>query len=182
MRSGLEDQDNLFRAIGAVVVAFQRTELALTEQLGRLLGMRREEEQRILGAAMSFGQKVDLFAALHRKSANSTKEELCGVACNYLKAAEEFRNNVVHSDYYVVGRTVIRWVQQKASVRGSKGLRLRKKIVNIPYIVDGAKTIMSLWFEATCFDLVEPKDSDLRAKLQAATVKLQQRPASYKKP
>ena len=178
MRSSItEDTDTLFRAIGMVVVEFQRTERSLTEALGTLLKVKDEGGKNILFAALSFGQKVDLFAALHRQNQDHEKTRICEGACRYLKSAEEFRNTVVHSDYFAVsGKKTVRWAEKKVSIRGAKGVRVRKKLVDLSFIIKGANVMKSLWLEATSFDFLASYDHGLELKLKNGAERLKKKP------
>ncbi|MFZ1244586.1 MAG: hypothetical protein WAR41_05915, partial [Azonexus sp.] len=57
----------LYEGIGRIVVSFQQIEQWLAEILAMLLRMREKDDQFLVSAAMSFGQKVDLLVELYPK-------------------------------------------------------------------------------------------------------------------
>ncbi|MCW5549815.1 MAG: hypothetical protein KIT44_12695 [Opitutaceae bacterium] len=174
----MRNRDKLFHAIGRIVVEFQKTERSLTEFLAELLQAKQLNQKDIILGALSYGQKVDLMAALYQRRATPTKWKLCTLACHYLRAAEDFRNQTVHSDYHVISSNVgIKWIQKKASIRGGKGLRMRRMVVDIHRLVDAATVISELCVQATHFHFYSDQHAEeIAAKLQEGVTRLQKRP------
>ncbi len=175
MKDGLQDKDALFRAIGHVVVEFQKTERIFSEVLASHIGLKDEHRRDIIMGASSFGQKVDLYSALRR--IDSTKEECncIDIICAYLRTAEEYRNKIVHSDYYVVtGKKAdfIRWVHKKVSIKGGKGLKMSRRLVDIQQIEDCASIMSEMSFTATSGFWLFQNGHDECATILEATKKL----------
>lgn len=126
------DSSRLFEGIGRIVVSFQQVEQWLSEILALLLRMREKDDQFLVSAAMSFGQKVDLLVALYPKRKPSQLQDVdLKVVKKALSTAEEFRNRVVHSFWAIECANENRWVRIKGSLRGRKGLKLSKTPANI---------------------------------------------------
>lgn len=177
--SPLADQTAVYRSIGHTVVAFQQLEYMLSDGLCSMLGLKYEDHQSIIGASMSFRQKVDLFAALQRKKIDDELIPLCRTACTFLQSAEDFRNTVVHTTYSVASgkrKGVIRWVGEKSSIRGGKGVRNNKKLLKVGIIEEGAQTIRDLGWDAMCYRIIHDKDPDLKKTLERGITILKRRP------
>lgn len=130
----LDQSEALFRAIGLTVVRFQQVEQWLAEELAVLLHMRDKEDQYVVSAAMSFGQKVDLLVELFPKRAIRHPRLPfvdIKVVQKALSKAEEYRNRVVHSFYAIECTDESRWHRMKGSLRGRKGFSLNSTIINI---------------------------------------------------
>lgn len=138
----------LYEGIGRIVVSFQQIEQWLAEVLAMLLRMREKDDQYLVSAAMSFGQKVDLLVELYpkRKTAHLKDVDLI-VVKNSLSTAEEFRNRVVHSFWAIECGDETRWIRIKGSLRGRKGLKLSKTPANIEMLneCDGALMVIREW-------------------------------------
>jgi hypothetical protein len=138
----------LYEGIGRIVVSFQQIEQWLAEILAMLLHMREKDDQFLVSAAMSFGQKVDLLVELYpkRKTAQLKDVDLI-VVKNALSTAEEFRNRVVHSFWAIECADEARWIRIKGSLRGRKGLKLSKTSANIEMLheCDGALLVIREW-------------------------------------
>lgn len=138
----------LYEGIGQIVVSFQQIEQWLAEILAMLLRMREKDDQFLVSAAMSFGQKVDLIVELYpkRKTANLKDVDLI-VVKNALSTAEEFRNRVVHSFWAIECADETRWIRIKGSLRGRKGLKLSKTPANIEMLheCDNALIVIRQW-------------------------------------
>jgi hypothetical protein len=116
------------------VVNFQQIEQWLAEELAVLLRMREKEDQYLVSAAMSFGQKVDLLVTLFPKRAERHPKLPTvdvGIVRRALDAAEEYRNRVVHSFYAVECDDQSRWIRIKGSLRGRKGFSMNSVDVNV---------------------------------------------------
>ena len=142
------DTTRLFEGIGRIVVSFQQVEQWLAEVLAMLLRMREKDDQFLVSAAMSFGQKVDLLVELYpkRKTAHLKDVDLM-VVKNALATAEEFRNRVVHSFWAIECADETRWIRIKGSLRGRKGLKLTKSRANIEMLheCDCALMVIREW-------------------------------------
>lgn len=142
------DTTRLFEGIGRIVVSFQQVEQWLAEVLAMLLRMREKDDQFLVSAAMSFGQKVDLLVELYpkRKTAHLKDVDLM-VVKNALATAEEFRNRVVHSFWAIECADETRWIRIKGSLRGRKGLKLSKTHANIEMLheCDCALMVIREW-------------------------------------
>ena len=138
----------MYEGIGRIVFSFQQIEQWLAEILAMLLRMREKDDQFLVSAAMSFGQKVDLLVELYpkRKTAHLQDVDLV-VVKNALATAEEFRNRVVHSFWAIECADETRWIRIKGSLRGRKGLKLSKTSANIEMLheCDSALLVIREW-------------------------------------
>jgi len=133
-RNLVDETEALFRAIGVAVVRFQQVEQWLAEELAVLLRMRDKDDQYLVSAAMSFGQKLDLLVELFPKRADrdpNLPPVNIEIARKALSAAEEYRNRIVHSFYAVECSDESRWLRMKGSLRGRKGFSLNSVISNV---------------------------------------------------
>lgn len=138
----------LYEGIGRVVVSFQQIEQWLAEVLAMLLRMREKDDQFLVSAAMSFGQKVDLLVELYpKRKAAHLKDVDLAVVKTALSTAEEFRNRVVHSFWAIDCADESRWIRIKGSLRGRKGLKLSKTSENIEILheCDNALIVIREW-------------------------------------
>ncbi len=150
MSSVISDKDLLFRAIGRIVVEFQKTERMFSEVLASHMGLKGEDRQAIITGSLSFGQKVDLYSALAGIDATAPEKECIDKVCVYLKTAEEYRNKIVHSDYFVIReKDLIQWYNKKNTIRGAKGLKMHQRVVDIPEMEDCASIMSEMSFTAT---------------------------------
>lgn len=133
----------LFENIGRIVVSFQQIEQWLSEVLALLLRMKEKDDQYLVSAAMSFGQKIDLLIELYprRKTAQQKDVNLI-VIKKALSSAEEFRNRVVHSFWAIECNDTQRWVRIKGSLRGRKGLKITKTNADIKMLEECNKSLL----------------------------------------
>jgi hypothetical protein len=172
------DYDALYRAIGKTVVAFQSLEYTLSDGLCSMLKLRDEDHQNIIGASMSFRQKVDLFAALQRRLIDEELFPLCRTACTFFNASEDFRNTVVHTHYSMaigMNGKIGRWAGEKASIRGGKGVKHSKKLIKLAIIEEGSETISDLGWRAMTYRINQGLESDLKRTLERGITKLKRR-------
>lgn len=144
----VSDSSLLFEGIGRIVVTFQQIELWLSEVLALLLRMKEKDDQFLVSASMSFGQKVDLLIELYPKRRPPQLQEVdMNVVKNALSIAEEFRNRVVHSFWSIDCADQQRWVRIKGSLRGRKGLKLSKNLANIEMMreCEGSLLVIREW-------------------------------------
>ena len=144
----VEETNRLYMAIGRSVVMFQSIEYTLGDILRSILQMREPEDRHRIVAAMSFRQKVDLVSDIYpaRKKPLMPTVEM-EYARKALMAAEEFRNSVVHS-FWFVDLDSEHWVRSKPSLRSRQGLKLTLDKANIESIENGNKALckVSLWY------------------------------------
>jgi hypothetical protein len=134
----LSDTDELFRGIGEVVVQFQQIEHWVADVLASLLQLRHEEDTHRVTAAMSYGQKVDLMCDLYPARCNPQWPAVdMQITRNGLKAAEEFRNSVVHSLWHVDG-VESQWMRTKANLRSKGRLKVSTGIANLASLKEGS--------------------------------------------
>ncbi|TXG01506.1 hypothetical protein [Massilia arenae] len=132
------ETEELFRGIGEVVVQFQQVEHWVADVLASLLQLKHEADTHRVTAAMSYGQKVDLMCDLYPERCNERWPIVnIKVTRNALKAAEEFRNAVVHSFWYV-GGTETEWMRTKANLRSKSQLKVSTGSANIGALKEGA--------------------------------------------
>jgi len=137
----VQETDRLYTAIGRVVVSFQFVESLVGELLASLLKLREPDDAHRITASMSFRQKVDLFCDLY-PSRNSGKLSIdIPVARKALFSAEEFRNSVVHSFWYVGGSDSSKWMRSKSTLRTPKGFKITSGEANTSCLESGAKAI-----------------------------------------
>ena len=110
----------------------------MADVLASLLQMKHEADTHRVTAAMSYGQKVDLMCDLYPDRCNPQWPTVdIQVARNGLKAAEEFRNSVVHSFWYV-GGTESQWMRTKANLRSKSQLKVSTGSANLGALKEGA--------------------------------------------
>jgi hypothetical protein len=132
------ETEDLFRGIGEVVVQFQQVEYWVANVLASLLQLKHEADTHRVTAAMSYGQKVDLMCDLYPARCNERWPTVnIQVTRNALKAAEEFRNAVVHSFWYV-GGTETQWMRTKANLRSKGQLKVSTGSANLGALREGA--------------------------------------------
>ena len=146
--AALKDTNVLYQSIGKIVVEFQQVEHIVAEVLAALLQMPHLSDTHRITAAMSYGQKIDLMCDLYPERSDP-KWPLVDlqVVRNALKAAEEFRNTVVHSLWYVAG-TQPNWMRTKANIRSKSRLNVVTGPVNLNALVEGAEVLYILkdWY------------------------------------
>jgi hypothetical protein len=169
----VEESDRLLRAIGKVVVRFQQIEQWLAEVLAMLLRMKEKEDQFLVSAAMSFGQKLDLLIEIYpKRRVGGLKEVDIPTVRKALSTAEEFRNCIVHSFWALECSDPGRWLRIKGSLRGRKGFRLSSIAENIDMLEksDRALYVIREWmFEDQ--DELENATAVLRQHLDSASNK-----------
>lgn len=134
----ISDTEKLFRGIGEVVVQFQQVEHWVADVLASLLQLKNEADTHRVTAAMSYGQKVDLMCDLYPARCNERWPAVeIQVTRNALKAAEEFRNAVVHSFWYV-GGAESQWIRTKANLRSKSQLKISTGTANLDALREGA--------------------------------------------
>lgn len=142
------DTEELFRSIGEVVVQFQQVEHWVADILASLLQLKREADTHRITAAMSYGQKVDLMCDLYPARCNPQWPAVdIQVTRNGLKAAEEFRNSVVHSFWYVSG-TESQWMRTKSNLRSKSQLKVSTGSANLSALKEGADclSVVKHWY------------------------------------
>jgi len=133
----ISNTDELFRTIGEVVVQFQQVEHWVADILSALLHLKNESDTHRITAAMSYGQKVDILCDLYPARCNSQWPTVdLQVTRNALKAAEEFRNAVVHSFWYVDGAEPV-WMRTKSNLRSKSQLRISNGRANVLALKEG---------------------------------------------
>lgn len=130
-------------AIGEVVISFQSMENEIAGIICSLLSMGEPKDVQRISSAMSFKQKVDLVCEIYptRKKKGWLSLEIKTVK-NSLYAAEEFRNSIVHSFWYVSGDKRMVWMRSKGSLRSSSGLVHVNGVADIGALEKG-KTAMA---------------------------------------
>lgn len=132
------ETEELFRGIGEVVVQFQQVEHLVADVLASLLQLKNEADTHRVTAAMGYGQKVDLICDLYPAKFNEHWPAVnIKVTRNALKAAEEFRNAVVHSLWYVGGAET-QWMRTKANLRSKSQLKVSTGSANVSALREGA--------------------------------------------
>ncbi|RXK54982.1 hypothetical protein ESB00_03530 [Oleiharenicola lentus] len=160
---------NIQEAVGRVVMLFQVTERNLTDVLAKLLSARSINERHVFLGALSFGQKVDLYSALVHQRGTKQQWSICRHACRYLLAAEAYRNSIVHSDYSPLfsSRDPDAWLKMKVTIRGGKGLKLIKRVVNAKDIDSACDVMSTTWVYAVS----ELKDTAKQEKVLVAATR-----------
>jgi hypothetical protein len=144
--------DRLLRAIGSVVVEFQFIESVVAEALARRFGMSDSDDAHRVSAAMSFRQKVELLCDLHAQKPVYERTDLTSdVLRASLGKAEEFRNSVVHSFWYVAGSESAEWHRTKGSLRSKSGFRVTHKTANPSVLEEGHKAMYKIrcWYTSS---------------------------------
>jgi len=161
----------LYQAIGCIVVSFQQIEQWLAQVLAMLLRMRERDDQHLVSAAMSFGQKVDLLVELYPKRRPQYLKEVNMVTIRQaLVAAEEFRNRVVHSFWAIECGDEARWIRIKGSLRGRKGFNVKTTSAQVEMLetCDQALHVIREWMRRESAEL-DLATSTLKAYLNQNT-------------
>lgn len=144
-----EQAETLYRAIGRVVVEFQFIEATLAEELAELLQLRDDDDAERIASAMSFRQKVDLNCDIRPKRAPKQAAKLPSpILRAAFYAAEEFRNQIVHSFWYVGGSSERVWMRTKSTLRSRAGLRVTHSAVQPERLEPAIKALYTLrhWY------------------------------------
>jgi hypothetical protein len=149
--------DKLKIAIGETVISFQFIENDLAYFIGKLLLLKEDKDVHRISAAMSFKQKVDFFCEIYptRRWKNWPEMNIKAVK-NSLVAAEEFRNSVVHSFWYVSGKRKIVWMRSKGSLRSKAGLNHVDGIADIRALEQGVEALKKIrdWYLGKTEELI----------------------------
>lgn len=151
----VSDTDQLFRGIGRVVVEFQQIEHGLADVLASLLQMKHDSDTYRVTAAMSYGQKINLMCDLYPSRRNSHWPTVdVQITRNSLKAAEEFRNTVVHSLWHVGGAEP-QWLRTKANLRSKGQLKISTGKANLDALREGSEHLYTIkdWYVGRSDDL-----------------------------
>jgi len=131
--------DDLFAALGRVVVAFQLLELWVAEALSGMLGLLEQNDRHLISAAMSYRQKVDLLIELYSTHGNPNLSVSLAVIKRAMLLAEEFRNRTVHSVWSI--RDSRQWVRTKSNLRGRTGFEVKTRTAEISLLQDATKAM-----------------------------------------
>ena len=162
------DRELLYKGIGKIIVEFQFIEHEVADVLATLLQMHHPTDVHRITAAMSYAQKVDLMCDLHPDRHNPLWPPVDIKATrDALKAAEEFRNTVTHSFWYVSGADAT-WMRTKANLRSKNRLTLVTGKVNLDALVEGAQalTVIRDWYLGQTGKIVDAT-IDLRSLAKA---------------
>jgi hypothetical protein len=162
----LSKSNRLRLAIGDVVIAFQFMEHELASIICSMLQLKEAKDVQRISSAMSFKQKVDLFCEIYPTRRNASWPEIDVKAVkNALSTAEEFRNSIVHSFWYVSGSKRIVWMRSKGSMRSSSGLIHVDGVANISAMEKGVVAMGKIrnWYVG---DTIELKAATAKIKVQ----------------
>jgi hypothetical protein len=112
--------------IGRLVISFNDLEKRLSDALGREFSADDATLHDMFAASMSFGQKLDLLAAisLRQHADNLAQQTRIKKIVATISSAEEFRNAVVHSAWVEPSFISTEFVRRKPKTKGRKGLRV----------------------------------------------------------
>lgn len=127
----INQRDKLFYLIGETIVAFQRIEYDSTELLYYLLELNHEKKHLILLGALSFNQKLNLIFELAKNKEKDfkylNKKLDLKLAKKCLNNAEQYRNKIVHSFYYLEKNE---FKKRKVNIKGKNGLVINENSIN----------------------------------------------------
>ena len=126
----VQETDRLYAAIGRVVVSFQFVENTVGQLLASLLKLKEPDDAHRITASMSFRQKVDLFCDLYPTRNSGMLSIDVAVARRALFSAEQFRNSVVHSFWYVGETDTSKWMRSKSTLKTTKGFKITSGVAN----------------------------------------------------
>lgn len=145
----IEQRDKLFFLIGDTIVSFQGIEYHITEFLYTLLGLDHKDKHLLLMDALSFGQKLNLTSEVFQSKKNTLnyiKEDFdFDTARKCLSKAEQYRNKIVHSFYYLEREE---FKKQKTSIKGKNGLVTKSGKINFKALEECNQALRELkfWF------------------------------------
>jgi hypothetical protein len=147
----IEQENKLFYLVGETVVNFQRIDYILTDFLYTLLEIKHEQNYLLLMDALSFSQKVSLTFEILRSKDKLSNDKLSEIdlilAKKCLMKAEEFRNKIVHSLYFVDMKDM-QFKKQKSNIKGKNGLKTKVSKINYDDLENCNQELqkLSLWF------------------------------------
>lgn len=147
----IKQRDKLYFLVGETVVSFQRIDYILTEFLYLLLKIKHEQNSLLLMDALSYSQKVNLTFELLRSKDKLTFGTLSKIdlilAKKCLTKAEEFRNKIVHSFYFIDLKDEL-FKKQKSNIKGKSGLKTKVSKINYDDLMNCNLELMRLdmWF------------------------------------
>jgi hypothetical protein len=146
-------EQELAQAIGLLVIHFNRLEIALGTCLGDLLEAEDHHTKHALVASMSFGQKLDLLAALYieKYKGDEFQRSRCKLAVQNMQWFEAERNKYVHSCWGARTFGDPRYIRVKPQTRGGKGLKVTEEQAMPAAIIDVCERIRTFCW----LDLVE---------------------------
>lgn len=139
-----QETDRLYMAIGKVVVSFQFVENLVGELLAALLRLQEPNDAHRITASMSFRQKVILFCELYPTRNSGMLSIDVTISRKALLSAEEFRNSVVHSFWYISGSDSYKWMRSKSSLRTPRGFNIKSGEANMSCLESGAEAINTI--------------------------------------
>ncbi|HZW11979.1 MAG TPA: hypothetical protein VFF81_02145 [Noviherbaspirillum sp.] len=134
--------DHLLKAIGDVVVSFQQIELWISEALAKDLGLKVLEERYLVLSAMSFRQKVDLLMELFPRKRMHMRGVDMALVRKAFRAAEEYRNTIVHSVWAVDGDRG--WTRNKGSLRKKSGFSVVSETAQVEALEAAAAALRTV--------------------------------------
>lgn len=142
-RNRSSKQNQLALWIGRIVIAFNQLESRLAERLSEELGHASGPVRDTIHASMSFGQRLDMLAALLLERFQENAEHLVFVreAIDTLSAAENCRNNVVHSEWSMAPFFGLEFERRKVRTKGRKGLKIQATRANVAGLKEAARSI-----------------------------------------
>lgn len=145
-----EEEEKLAKALGLLVMSFNRLERDVGELLAALIQSNDHHTRHALVASMSFGQKVDLIAALYleRFKGNEAQKSLCNSAVKKLHRFEEERNKYIHSWWGTKRFGDTDFIRIKPKTKGGKGLTVLEEQAAPAVLLEVCKQISSFcWLE-----------------------------------
>lgn len=148
--------------IGRVVIAFNEVDDGLAQAVASELKTQEKELGEMLLASMSYGQRLDLFAALllKRYADDDGQRDRVKSVVAALAKAEEFRNVVVHSVWLEPGFLGNSFTRKKSKTKGRKGLRTDREAANASILKSAVaefETLSSFAFRSAVNPRFAPK-------------------------
>ncbi|WP_144604708.1 hypothetical protein [Algoriphagus algorifonticola] len=144
-----EQRDRLFFLVGETVINFQKIEYYLADFLYKLLELNHEEKHLLLMDSLTFGQKMNLTFELFGKKKNKltyiAEDFDFEMARKCLSKAEEFRNKIVHSFYFLDAKED-HFKKQKSNIKGKNGLKTKVSIIDFDSLANCNQQLQNLAF------------------------------------
>jgi len=142
-RNRSSKQNQLALWIGRIVIAFNQLEYRLAEQLAEELGHVSGPVRDTIHASMTFGQRLDMLSALLLERFRENPGHLASVneIIDALSAAENCRNNVVHSEWSMALVFCMEFERRKVRTKGRKGLKIQTARANVVGLKEAVRSI-----------------------------------------
>jgi hypothetical protein len=152
------EPDELSSVIGLISMGFQRLEDVLSAFIIEMLDLD-IAKGKVIVAEMSFTNKLNIFSALfhllkinrHFNYGRFDKDEYFKELTKALLKCQDFRNQVIHSNFLKNFKTNGKIIRHKLSAKSRKGLSETEEEIDIPFLFDIYDYIISISMEVEQF-------------------------------